>query len=61
MFNALINQLPSIIAAQTELNLIYATGNVVKFELVTIENGYTYSYEVIFVKDENGIWTIQDF
>lgn len=61
MFNYLINQLPSIVATQTEFNLISIKDNVAKFELVTIENSSTYSYEVIFIKDENGIWRIEDF
>jgi hypothetical protein len=61
MFNALVDQLPSIVATQTEFNLISIKENVAKFELVTIENGSTYSYEVIFIKNENDIWMIQDF
>ena len=61
MFNALISQLPSIVATQTAFNLIYIKENVAEFELVTSENGIIYSYEVIFTKDNKGIWMIQDF
>ncbi|MDP3298312.1 MAG: carboxypeptidase regulatory-like domain-containing protein, partial [Thermodesulfovibrionia bacterium] len=61
MFNYLINQLPSIVATQTAFNLNYITDNIAKYELVTNENGTTYSYEVVFIKDENGIWMIKEF
>ncbi len=62
MFNALISQLPSIVATQTGFNLISVTNNVAKYELVTRESGNKiYSYEVIFIKDEKGIWMIQEF
>ncbi len=61
MFNALIDQWPSIVATQTEFNRISITNNVAKYELVTLENDTTYSYEVIFIKDENGIWMIMEF
>lgn len=61
MFNAVIDQLPSIMATQTEFNLISVTNDAAKYELVTIENGETYSYEVIFGKDENGLWMIEGF
>ncbi|MBI4680039.1 MAG: fibronectin type III domain-containing protein [Nitrospirae bacterium] len=61
MFNALVDQLPSIVATQTEFSLISIKENVAEYELVTSENGTIYSYEVIFIKNENGIWMIQDF
>jgi len=61
MFNALIDQLPSIVATETEFNLISIKDNIAEYELVTLENGTTYSYEVIFIKDKDGIWIIQDF
>jgi len=61
MFTALINQLPSIIATQTEFNLVSVTDDVAKYELITLENGETYSYEVILRKDENGQWLIEGF
>lgn len=61
MFNALIDQLPSIVATETEFKLIFVADNVAKYELVTIENGERYSYEVIFIKDETGLWKILEF
>ncbi|NOZ69713.1 MAG: hypothetical protein GXP46_10835 [Deferribacteres bacterium] len=61
MFNALAGQLPAIVATQTGFNRISIKDNTAKYELVTLENGTTYSYEVIFIKDKNGLWLIQDF
>lgn len=61
MFNALIDQLPSITTTQTEFNLISATDTEAKYELVTEENGEKYSYEVTFRKGENGQWMIDGF
>ena len=61
MFNALAGQLPSITATQTELNLISITDNVATCELVTIENSETYAYQVIFIKNKDGIWMILEF
>ncbi|RJQ22793.1 MAG: fibronectin type III domain-containing protein [Nitrospiraceae bacterium] len=62
MFNALVDQLPSIVATQTEFNIISVKNNIAEYKLITNENGTIYSYEVIFVRDDNsGIWLIQDF
>lgn len=61
MFNVLNNQLPFIVSTQTELNLISIKDNIATYELVTLENGRIYSYEVIFLNDTNGIWKISEF
>jgi hypothetical protein len=61
MFNYLIDQLPSIVTTQTAFTLNYITNNIAKYELVTNETGITYSYEVVFIKDEKGIWYILEF
>ncbi|MBI5674557.1 MAG: fibronectin type III domain-containing protein, partial [Nitrospirae bacterium] len=61
MFNAVVDQLPSIVTTQTAFTLISIKENVAEYELVTSEGGIIYSYEVIFIKNENGIWMIQDF
>lgn len=61
MFTALGDQLTSITATQRELNFISIRDGQAKYELVTIENGKTYSYEVIFATDSSGLWKIQEF
>lgn len=61
MFNALAGQLPAIVSTQQELNLVSVTDKRVKYELVTHENGSLYSYDVIFIREDNGLWAINDF
>jgi parallel beta-helix repeat protein len=61
MFNALYEQLPAITATQQEFHLHHITGNIAKYKLVTFENDKYYSYEVTFIKDENGIWMILQY
>ena len=61
MFNALISQMPSILATHREFNLIYIKSKEAKYELVTLEGGELHSYDVIFTKYENNVWGIDDF
>jgi hypothetical protein len=61
MFSALIELLPSIMVAEQEFNMISIKNGVGRYELVTLENGRLYSYEVIFAQNKNGLWMIKDF
>ena len=61
LFNILGGQIPSIMATAKEFNLINITDKVAKYELLTSEEGKTYSYEVIFIRDTNGLWKIKEF
>lgn len=61
MFNALEAQLSAIVITQTELNLMSIKNRSAKYELVTLENGKIYSYEVVFINNKNGIWMIKEF
>ncbi|MBI3606066.1 MAG: hypothetical protein HY202_08600, partial [Nitrospirae bacterium] len=61
LLNALGTQLPSILATSQSLNFISLTNNAAIYKLLTVENGMTYSYNVVFVKDLDGLWKIQEF
>jgi hypothetical protein len=61
MYTAIIDQLPAMVATQTAFNFVSANNKAVFYELVTFENGIAYSYEVVFSKDTNGLWSIQEF
>jgi hypothetical protein len=61
MFTALAGQLPAIIATQREFNLISVTQGQGMYELVTQENGTIYSYDVIFSREDNGLWALDVF
>ena len=61
MFNVLTSQLPAIVATETSFNLLSINGNKAKYKLMTNENGTIYSYDVILVRDQNGIWMIHNY
>lgn len=61
MYSAIIDQLPAMVATQTGFELVSIKDNVAIYELVTLENGEAFSYEVLFIKDASGLWMIQDF
>ncbi len=61
MFSVLSGRLSSILATAKEFNFISITDNAAKYKLLTIEGGKTYSYEVIFIKDNEGLWKIREF
>ena len=61
MFKALGTNLKIIVSTQIEFNVVEITNYDAKFELVTDEGGTTYSYEVTFLRDQNGKWWIYEF
>jgi Glucodextranase, domain B/Bacterial Ig domain len=61
MFNLLQDQLPLIMSTSREFNFLSLTCGSARYELVTEESGGTYSYEVLFSKDTNGLWKIRSF
>ena len=61
MYTAIIDQLPAMVATQTAFNFISFNNNAAFYELLTLENGVVFSYEVVFIRDANGLWVIQDF
>lgn len=61
MFSVLSEQLFSIVATAREFNLIDIKDNIARYKLLTTESGKTYSYEVIFIKDNHGLWKIKEF
>ncbi|MBI5674213.1 MAG: PD40 domain-containing protein [Nitrospirae bacterium] len=61
MYSVIIDQLPDMVSTQTGFDLVSIKDNVAIYELVTLENGETFSYEVRLTKDVNGLWMIQEF
>ncbi|MDP3298313.1 MAG: hypothetical protein Q8N09_12140 [Thermodesulfovibrionia bacterium] len=61
MFKALGTNLKIIVSTQIEFNVREITNYDAKFELVTNEGGTTYSYEVTFLRDQDGKWWIYEF
>lgn len=61
VFEAIKGQLPVIFSSQEELNLASVSENQIEYENLVVEDGKAYSYPVIFVRDENGLWKIKQF
>jgi hypothetical protein len=56
-WQSISRELPAMVATQTVFN----NNNADFYDLVASENGVTSSYEVVFIKDTNGLWVIQEF
>ncbi len=61
MITALGGQLQSIAASQRQFNIISVNNRRAKYELITNENGTLYSYEVLFIREGNGLWALYEF
>lgn len=61
MFDALSGQFSAIVSTQQALNRVSITNKRAKYELVTQENGSLYSYDVFFVREDNGLWAVSEF
>ena len=61
IFNILKDQLPAIVATDTDLVLHSIIENRAYYELGTMENGVAFTYRVSFIKDAKGLWVIREF
>jgi hypothetical protein len=61
IFELLVTQLPNLISAMTEINLIELTGNTAEYYIKRSQRGEEISYFIYFVKDEKGLWKISSF
>lgn len=61
IFTVLGDHLPTITATQKDFRLISFAERWAKCELLTVEGGKTYSYEVIFIKEDDGSWKIWEY
>jgi hypothetical protein len=62
MFQALGSQLPHIVSQEVEIQFRkIVTQTYVQYELITIENGEKYSYDVFFIRDFEGTWWIYEY
>ncbi len=58
LYDVLLEQLPAIMSTFTEFNFIRENDLFAKFELVVLEDTKLYSYEITFIKDQQGFWRI---
>jgi hypothetical protein len=61
IFDALYDQLPTIMDTFVEFKMLDAYDNVAEYEIVANKDGVSYSYPGMFIKDEHGIWKFKDF
>ncbi len=61
MFEAIGPEVKAITATQTGFKIKEIREDYAKCELTTEENGTTYSYEVVFLKDKDGNWWIYEY
>jgi hypothetical protein len=60
-FNLLSPFLPAIVQELTDIHLNDYMENTVIYDIRTIRNGTEYSFQLLFMKDMNGIWRINSF
>ena len=60
-FTFMIDKIVVNLSLPDELNLIDILDNFAKYENTVYEPGGVYSYPVLFIKDEDGIWRIRNF
>ncbi len=64
-FSALLDKLPQIISAMQDIEMIYLKDHVAKYRINRALNidgtPQTITFYIYFVKDDNGIWRIQQF
>jgi len=61
IFSAVGNDLPQIAQDMQDIKLIYLQDNIAKYRIKRIEDVGEISYYIYFVKDNNGLWKIQQF
>ena len=61
LFNVLSTMLPTVVQEMSDIELIEYVGNAAIYDIQTTRNGITYSFQLLFTKDSNGIWRISSF
>jgi len=61
IFQILAPQLPSLVSAMREITMIEITENTAEYYITRFQKGVDISYFIYFIRDEDGIWRIQNF
>ena len=61
IFELLAPQLPALVSAMREINMVEVTGNMAEYCIKRFQRGVDISYFIYFIRDENGIWRISSF
>lgn len=60
-FTALSSVLSQIVNEMGVITLINIKDDAAEYDLRIVRNGITYSFQLIFVRDADGIWRIRSF
>lgn len=60
-FQAFFRRLPDLAKDLTPIRFVRHDGNQAIYEMLSTEGGKTFSYQVLFETDEDGIWRVQGF
>jgi hypothetical protein len=58
---ALAQALPQFAASLSDISLANVSANFADYEFRTMQNGITYSFQVLFTRDTDGVWRIKSF
>jgi len=61
IFELLAPQLPALVSAMREINLVEIKGNMAEYYIKRFQRGVDISYFIYFMRDENGVWRISSF
>jgi hypothetical protein len=61
IFELLIPQLPALVSAMREINMVEIKANMAEYYVKRFQRGVDISYFIYFMRDENGIWRINSF
>jgi hypothetical protein len=61
LFNVLSTMLPTVAQDMSDIQLIEIMPNAVIYDIQTVRDGVTYSFQLLFTQDLNGIWRISSF
>ena len=60
-FTGIAQSLPQVAAAKSNITMVKVEDNQAEYDLRDVIDGVAYSYYLLFLKDENGIWKIRNF
>ncbi len=60
-FTALSSILPQIASEMGAITLVNVKGDMAEYDLRVVRSGTTYSFQLIFIRDKDGVWRIRSF
>jgi hypothetical protein len=61
LFTALTPVLPEIVQEMSDIELIECTRDAAIYDIRTVRKGVDYSFQLLFIKDAQGIWKVDSF